>query len=116
MLLTTLILVPLIGIFLITTSLNFYPSRHLNENSSVNLIVYNSISSRIKIIGLVTSIINLGLSIVVYMAFSFSSNYYQFVQEYHSFGNFDVYLGVDGISMSFVLLTTIIMPIALLSN
>ena len=29
---------------------------------------------------------------------------------------FDLYLGVDGISIYFILLTTIIMPIALLSN
>ena len=29
---------------------------------------------------------------------------------------FDIYLGVDGISIYFILLTTIIMPIALLSN
>jgi NADH-ubiquinone oxidoreductase chain 4 len=38
------------------------------------------------------------------------------VQEYHNISNFDFYLGVDGISIYFVLLTTFIMPIALLSN
>ena len=54
--------------------------------------------------------------IVVFLLFNFSSNQYQFVQEYHSINNFDFYLGVDGISMYFVLLTTIIMPIAILSN
>ena len=36
--------------------------------------------------------------------------------EYHRISSFDFYLGVDGISIYFVLLTTIIMPIALLSN
>jgi NADH-ubiquinone oxidoreductase chain 4 len=38
------------------------------------------------------------------------------VQEYRKLSSFDLYLGVDGISMYFVLLTTIIIPIALLSN
>jgi len=38
------------------------------------------------------------------------------VQEYHKIGFFDFYLGLDGLSIYFVLLTTIIMPIALLSN
>ncbi|RYE13889.1 MAG: hypothetical protein EOP34_07805 [Rickettsiales bacterium] len=73
-----------------------------------------------KLIGLLTSIVNLFVSIIVFLLFNFSSNQYQFVQEYHSVGpmasSIDFYLGVDGISMYFVLLTTIIMPIAILSN
>jgi NADH-ubiquinone oxidoreductase chain 4 len=48
--------------------------------------------------------------------FDFSSNQFQFVQEHYNIQSFDIYLGVDGISIYFVLLTTIIMPIALLSN
>jgi NADH-ubiquinone oxidoreductase chain 4 len=38
------------------------------------------------------------------------------VQEYHQISSFDFYLGIDGLSIYFVLLTTIIMPISLLSN
>ena len=38
------------------------------------------------------------------------------LQEYYEISYFDFYLGVDGLSIYFVLLTTIIMPIALLSN
>lgn len=38
------------------------------------------------------------------------------MQEHYDLSFFDLYLGIDGISMYFVLLTTIIMPIALLSN
>lgn len=71
---------------------------------------------QIKIIGLSTSLINFFISLVVFIFFNFSSNQFQFVQEYHKISNFDFYLGVDGISMYFVLLTTIIMPISLLSN
>lgn len=69
-----------------------------------------------KTIALTSSIVNLFISLVVFALFSFSSNQFQFVQEYHNISSFDFYLGVDGISIYFVLLTTIIMPISLLSN
>ena len=98
----SLLLTPIIGIFLITTTM-------YDDNSVSNL-------SRIKVTGLVTSIFNLFISLIVFILFNFSSNQFQFVQEYHSVSSFDFYLGIDGISMYFVLLTTIIMPIALLSN
>ena len=67
-------------------------------------------------IGLITSIINLILSLFIFIIFDFSSNQFQFVQEYHEINPFHLYLGVDGISIYFVLLTTIIIPISLLSN
>lgn len=100
MLLTLLLLVPLIGIFLISTSY---------ANDSINL-------KQVKVIALSTSIVNLFISMIVFILFNFSSNQFQFVQEYHSISSFDFYLGVDGISIYFVLLTTIIIPISLLSN
>jgi NADH:ubiquinone oxidoreductase subunit 4 (subunit M) len=71
---------------------------------------------RIKIIGLSTSIVNLLVSLMVFILFDFSNNQFQFVQEYHEISSFDFYLGLDGISIYFVMLTTIITPIALLSN
>ena len=70
----------------------------------------------IKYIALTASILNLFLSLVIFILFDFSSNQFQFVQEYHDISYFDFYLGIDGLSIYFVLLTTIIMPIALLSN
>jgi NADH-ubiquinone oxidoreductase chain 4 len=100
MLLTLLLLVPLIGIFLISTS-------HANDAISLK---------QVKVIALSTSVVNLFISMIVFILFNFSSNQFQFVQEYHSISSFDFYLGVDGISIYFVLLTTIIMPISLLSN
>jgi NADH-ubiquinone oxidoreductase chain 4 len=69
-----------------------------------------------KITAFATSIINLIISLVIFILFDFSSNQYQFVQEHYDMSFFDIYLGVDGISIYFVLLTTIIMPIAILSN
>jgi len=50
------------------------------------------------------------------MLFDFSNNQFQFIQEHYNLSFYDVYLGVDGISIYFILLTTIIMPIALVSN
>ena len=97
-----LLLIPFAGIFLITTTM-------YNDNSYSNL-------KQIKVTGLVTSLINLFVSLIVFIFFNFSSNQFQFVQEYHKVSSFDFYLGVDGISIYFVILTTIIIPIALLSN
>jgi NADH-ubiquinone oxidoreductase chain 4 len=103
MLLISLLIIPLIGIFLIST-VNYFST---DTNKSNRLI---------KRIALFTSIINLFLSFIVFILFNFSNNQFQFVQEYHAINSFDFYLGIDGISIYFVLLTTIIMPISLLSN
>jgi NADH-ubiquinone oxidoreductase chain 4 len=70
----------------------------------------------IKSVALTTSILNFFVSLVIFILFDFSSNQFQFVQEYHEINSLDFYLGVDGLSIYFVLLTTIIIPIALLSN
>lgn len=102
MLLTLLLLIPLIGIFTISAYNSF----------EVSLIGLN----RIKNIALSTSILNLMVSLVIFTIFDFSSNQFQFVQEYHEVSSFDFYLGLDGLSIYFVLLTTFITPIALLSN
>jgi NADH-ubiquinone oxidoreductase chain 4 len=102
MLLTLLLLIPLLGIFTISTGISY-------ELSDLNI-------KRIKTIALSTSIVNLLISLIVFIIFDFSSNQFQFVQEYHEIGYFDFYLGLDGLSIYFVLLTTIITPIALLSN
>jgi NADH-ubiquinone oxidoreductase chain 4 len=102
MLLTLLLLIPMLGVFTISTGMSY-------ELSFLNI-------RRIKTIALTTSIINLIVSLVIYILFDFSSNQFQFVQEYHEISSFDFYLGLDGLSIYFVLLTTIITPIALLSN
>ena len=71
---------------------------------------------RIKAIALITAILNLFISLIIFTLFDFSTNQFQFVQEYHNVSYYDFYLGLDGLSIYFVMLTTIIMPIALLSN
>jgi NADH:ubiquinone oxidoreductase subunit 4 (chain M) len=69
-----------------------------------------------KKIALITTILNLIVSLIIYILFDFSNNQFQFIQENLDLSFYDIYLGVDGVSIYFVLLTTIIMPIALVSN
>ena len=87
------------------------PSR--NAGTSTSLLTQ---ASGHKVTAFITSIVNLIVSLVIFILFDFSSNQFQFVQEHYELNLFDLYLGVDGISIYFVLLTTIIMPIAILSN
>ena len=102
MLLLLLLLIPLSGIFIISTSMSY---------NLTDLRI-----KQIKITALTTSILNLFLSLIVFIFFDFSNRQFQFVQECHKISYYDFYLGVDGISIYFVLLTTIIIPISLLSN
>lgn len=101
MLLLVLLLVPLIGIFIISSRSFSTADSHFKE---------------VKYIGLATTIVNLLISLVVWVLFDFSSNQFQFVQECYELNQYSIYLGVDGLSIYFVWLTTIIMPLALLSN
>ncbi|KAF7846791.1 hypothetical protein BT93_L3734 [Corymbia citriodora subsp. variegata] len=78
MLLLLLLLTPLIGIFLISTTVE-------NSNTSLTL-------NRIKFIGLSSSIINLFISLIIFILFNFSSSEFQFVQEHHAISSFDFYL------------------------
>jgi len=97
-----LLVIPILGIFFISATMS-----------------YNLSSSNIKMIkftALGTSTLNLVVSLIIFIIFDFSTNQFQFVQEYHHISSFDFYLGIDGLSIYFVLLTTIIMPISLLSN
>nr|ABU50160.1 NADH dehydrogenase subunit 4 [Beauveria bassiana] len=97
MLLSSLLTIPLIGT-IIVSSLDSY------KNTSI------------KSIALITSIINLTPSLIIFILFKSSTNQFQYIQEHYNVQLFDIYLGIDGISIYFILLTTIIMPIALLSN
>jgi hypothetical protein len=99
MLLSSLLLTPILGVLTIL----IYKDRGLS--------VWN-----IKLIALITSVLNLFISLVIFILFDFSTNQFQFVQEYHEISYFDFYLGIDGLSIYFVLLTTLIIPISLVSN
>ena len=102
MLLLTLVIVPLIGIFILSAALTYNVTK---SNTKI-----------LKIIALAITIIDLIISLLIYILFDYSGKQYQFVQEHYQISYFDFYLGLDGLSIYFVLLTTIIMPISLISN
>ena len=101
------------------TTLSGEPPWGISVDRTATAKFKSSLSSKIwllKVIALITSLINLIISLIVFILFDFSDNQFQFVQEYHEISSYDFYLGLDGLSIYFVLLTTIITPIALLSN
>lgn len=102
MLLSSLLLIPIVGIFLISSTISY-------ESNKINTFYCKNVA-------LLASTLNLIVSLIIYTLYDFSSNQFQFVQEHFDLTFFDVFLGIDGISIYFVLLTTIIMPIAILSN
>ena len=106
MLLLSLLFIPIIGIFIIITNLQ---NLFVNFNSRAYL-------RSIKLIALSASVVNFIVSLIIFIFFDFSYNQFQLVQEPYDIMGYNIYLGIDGISIYFILLTTIIMPIALLSN
>ena len=95
-----LLLVPVIGSLLLLL---------IQENTIEN-------KAKIKYIALFTSLINLIISILLWIQFDSSTSDYQFVYEFTKLSFCHFNLGIDGISLYYVLLTTFITPIALVSN
>jgi NADH-ubiquinone oxidoreductase chain 4 len=129
MILYILLVIPIIGIFLISSirSYNtviweqfatYQNNGWLDFKFNLPLFIKDEEKKLIfyKKIALITSILNLFFSLIIYILFDFSNNQFQFIQEHYDLSFYDIYLGVDGISIYFVLLTTLIMPIALISN
>ena len=104
-LLSTIILIPIIGSLLILIS----PESEIEQGK------YHK-SLNIKQIALITSLINLFISLFIWYQFDSNTTQYQFVSEFNQLIFCHLNFGVDGISLYFVLLTTFITPIALLSN
>ena len=67
-------------------------------------------------IALLTTIVTLGVSAVLVASFDASSAAYQFVERYVWFAGAEYHMGVDGISILFVLLTAFLMPICILAS
>ena len=99
MLLSNLILIPLIGSLLVL----FIPSQY---------------KETIKVIVLSFSLAEFLLSLMMWMSFDNSSSRFQFVESFDwiESSNIIFYLGVDGISLFFILLTTLLIPICLLAS
>ena len=100
LMLSLLLLIPIIGSLLLLT---------IPEDSIENKI-------RMKRITLISMIINFLISIYIWLEFDSSTSQYQFVYEFIDLSYCHLNIGIDGISLYFVLLTTFISPIAILSN
>ena len=100
-LLTLLIIAPLIGII----SILFLISYDFNDNKIL-----------LKSTALFFSAISLIISFIIWILFDSSCVSFQFIQERYTVNNYDFYLGVDGISIYFIILTTLIIPISIISN
>ncbi|MGQ9642576.1 MAG: NADH-quinone oxidoreductase subunit M [Ignavibacterium sp.] len=98
-LLTYLILLPLVGAFAL-------------------LFINKEKASAIRITGLVFSVISFIVSLIVYFGFDHSSSNFQFVHKFSWIGGLNIYyfVGVDGLSLLLVLLTTFLTPLTLISS
>ena len=136
MVLNQLLLIPIIGAILIAVT----PVTEISEKEAyaklgkelaidssikeegkkkIELIIKNENLERtqtIKKIALTTSIINFILSLYLWIEFDSSSTQYQFVYHFDSLNFCHFNIGIDGISLYFVLLTTFLTPIAIFSN
>ena len=86
--------------------------------SLIILPMSNTIESQnqMKKIALTTSLINFFISLFIWYQFDSSQTQYQFVSEFNQLNFCHLNFGIDGISLYFVLLTTFVTPVALLSN
>lgn len=100
--LLSLIIIPIVGIFLISYL------------SSIGIGGQSLSKKYAKQIALIISIINLFISLVIFISFRGDINQFQFTLTQFDLGG--VAFGMDGQNIFFVLLTTIIVPIVLLSN
>ena len=96
---TLLLLIPIIG------SLVILPMSNTIESQN-----------QMKKIALTTSLINFFISLFIWYQFDSSQTQYQFVSEFNQLNFCHLNFGIDGISLYFVLLTTFVTPVALLSN
>jgi proton-translocating NADH-quinone oxidoreductase chain M len=96
---TLLLLIPIIGSLIIIPMSNTVESQN-----------------QMKKIALTTSLINFFISLFIWYQFDSSQTQYQFVSEFNQLNFCHLNFGIDGISLYFVLLTTFVTPVALLSN
>nr|QXM15406.1 NADH dehydrogenase subunit 4 [Leucoagaricus naucinus] len=98
---TLLLLIPILGSLIILPMSNTIESQN-----------------KMKKIALTTSLINFFISLFIWYQFDSSQTQYQFVTslELSQLSFCHLNFGIDGISLYFVLLTTFVTPVALLSN
>nr|YP_009517247.1 NADH dehydrogenase subunit 4 [Tephrocybe rancida]AYE93158.1 NADH dehydrogenase subunit 4 [Tephrocybe rancida] len=129
--LTLLILIPILGVFCLlpihSAPISFSPSYASSPSalSSVASVearqesfgkIEEESNKKMKKIALTTSLINLFVSLFIWFEFDSSTTQFQFVSEFNQLNFCHLNFGIDGVSLFFVLLTTFVTPIALLSN
>ena len=77
-----------------------------------------SYENKVKEIGLWTSIINFILSLILLYSFDKTESQFQFIENFKIIDDLGIYyyLGIDGISLSFILLTTFLIPICIITS
>jgi proton-translocating NADH-quinone oxidoreductase chain M len=95
--LTSILFLPLIGVFIL-------------------FLIPNSKKQLIKGIGFIVSLFNFILSLFLWIEFDYTTSNFQFLESFQpNFGpNIDFSIGLDGISLFFVILTTFLVPVCLL--
>lgn len=72
----------------------------------------------VKIIGIATSLVTFALSLLMYFNFDAANTQMQFVEQYPWISGLDIsyFVGVDGLAVLLVVLTTFLTPIALIAS
>ena len=121
MLILSIIIIPLAGIVLLLLGFTGNNSKKLIQYETNSLqdqifVANNKTDTKIKTLALTITVINFFVSLVLWFLFDNSSKNFQFIIEQYTIGHYDFYLGLDGLSIYFVLLTTLIAPISIISN
>jgi NADH-quinone oxidoreductase subunit M len=98
--LSTITFLPLLGALLIVLL-------HGNDES---------VTRNARYIALWTTLVTLGLSLLLWRAFDPTTAQFQFIEERAWLGTIKYRMGVDGISMPFVVLTAFLMPLCILAS
>ena len=91
----SLLTLPLVGLFLIYGYQYSTTSSQENSNDKIY-------KEQGKVITLIIMSLTLLVSLGIFGLFNFSATEFQFVQEHYNISSFDIYLGVDGISIYFI--------------
>jgi NADH:ubiquinone oxidoreductase subunit 4 (subunit M) len=83
--LTSLILVPFLGIFLVSAVLTYN--------------IKTDKTKLLKITALAVTIVDLIISLFMFILYDSSNKNFQFIQEHYDISHYEFYLGVDGLSI-----------------
>lgn len=106
--LTSLLIIPILGVLALSPMQNS-GSISTSGNAATD-------NSRMKKIALFVTLLNFVVSLVMWGEFDSNSSEYQFTAEFNQVSFCHLHIGIDGLSLYFVLLTTFTMPICILAS